>query len=1111
MNALDERILDAINTKPGLKVREIATQLGVKRTQVSDALFGSLRDKVQEDRSYRWYPKGVADVDKQGDEGERRLDTPLARLCRYYLDCLNHDLWGVSEFASSESGDPNYVELSALPIFNEGGANPFDSEGGKRLLNRVRVDNDRQILILGYPVRLNWGRSQEGSKGFKVEPLLLFPFQEPDSGYGAPTLTCDPPQINFRALESLTQGGHLEEAILLADELGMGNADNQPELEELLPRLQEIRSNWDWVEEPIPLALSVGEPLARLNQQGIYNRAILVAAERSPYTKGLEYELGKLQAIDDRSYSQSSLGAWLKTETIESSPSDQQPLLEVLPLNSEQRQAVRQSLSNPLTVITGPPGTGKSQVVAAILVNAAWQGKTVLFASKNNKAVDVIETRVNALGGRPILLRVGAIQYQKNLVDYLESLLSATTTSDDQQNYKKLKATHSHLQERSEALAAEVQSIIDRRNEVDRLEQSVETIRKQMGEELFNILLRTDREELMRASSTLQASIKRADRGEQQLLTLLLWPLMRRRRFIRLAREARRFGNAVKEIGLPLPDCDPDSNTIGRWIEFGRALKERIAQAQAVHSYATRLESLTKSRSLEELCKELRILGNDLAANSESLWNTWLRLQPERLDQRQRKLLGDYRALLEMIVSTNKQGSESIRNLYRRCYQLFPRITSALRCWAATSLSVRGRVPLDPGFFDLLLIDEASQCDIASALPLLLRARRVAVIGDPKQLRHISALPKRRDQQLLSKHSLVNDYPGWAYSTQSLFDLTRSLCRSEDIIDLRDHHRSHADIIEFSNRVFYEGRLRIATKYDRLILRQSEPAVRWIDVQGLVIYPSSGGAINEEEARVVVDELERLIIQWDSSSIGVVSPFRAQADCIRNLAYKHDRLKPLLIKSDFISDTAHKFQGDERDVIIFSPMVAPGISVVATRFLRSNPNLFNVAITRARAALVVVGDKTAARNSGVEYLARFASYVDQVGIRQSHSQNRGRDAELGPDYPPVPKPELVSEWERLFYRALYRLGVRPIPQYQVDQYLLDFAVFYGGHHLNIEIDGERYHRDWDAESCRRDMIRNQRLMELGWDIMRFWVYQIRDDLDRCLARVGAWIASTQKT
>ena len=58
--------------------------------------------------------------------------------------------------------------------------------------------------------------------------------------------------------------------------------------------------------------------------------------------------------------------------------------------------------------------------------------------------------------------------------------------------------------------------------------------------------------------------------------------------------------------------------------------------------------------------------------------------------------------------------------------------------------------------------------------------------------------------------------------------------------------------------------------------------------------------------------------------------------------------------------------------------------------------------------------------------------------------------------------------------------------------------------LNIEVDGVRYHRSWNGEHCRRDQIRNQRMHELGWDVERFWVYEIRDDLESCIQRIKAW-------
>ena len=82
--------------------------------------------------------------------------------------------------------------------------------------------------------------------------------------------------------------------------------------------------------------------------------------------------------------------------------------------------------------------------------------------------------------------------------------------------------------------------------------------------------------------------------------------------------------------------------------------------------------------------------------------------------------------------------------------------------------------------------------------------------------------------------------------------------------------------------------------------------------------------------------------------------------------------------------------------------------------------------------------------------------------------------------------------------------LRPVPQYEEAPYTLDFALFHGERKLDIEVDGENYHRNWDGELCRRDQIRSRRLGDLGWDIMRFWVYEIRDDLEGSVRRVKEW-------
>ncbi len=136
-------------------------------------------------------------------------------------------------------------------------------------------------------------------------------------------------------------------------------------------------------------------------------------------------------------------------------------------------------------------------------------------------------------------------------------------------------------------------------------------------------------------------------------------------------------------------------------------------------------------------------------------------------------------------------------------------------------------------------------------------------------------------------------------------------------------------------------------------------------------------------------------------------------------------------------------------------------------------------------------------------MSRFAGYA--ASIQQDFKQETDRHLEeYGPRYPDVAKPELVSDWERDFYVSAFAEGIKLIPQFNIEKYIADFLLVDGERSLVIEIDGERYHRNWSGELCRRDQIRNQRMFELGYDVMRFWVYEVRDDLPGCLERIKAW-------
>jgi len=1104
--ALEERILEYLGKHPGKKAREIAAALAEEKSIVNSILYRMRGRLVEQLPGFRWKLVDLGSTRPEVVSRESLCNTPLAKLTRYYLSCLAKDLdRNVSEFAASKYGSPSYAELAQLPFCDNEGLQ-WDSDDVRRVMAKIRQERRKLSLVVGYPTRLAFVRAKSGWEGYFVEPLLVFEFNIEKGG--VPTLQDERPEINVRALQALSgQTGPelLDEVILLRQELGIDSEGfSLEDLEDMFVALIEVRSEWPWRERLLPTKLITEPSLATLTHEGIYNRAIVLAAERSLYTQGLETELRQLEKLEEQQYSATALGHWLDKGTCAKFDQDNHPLIEVLPLNSEQRSAVRSCLSRPLTVITGPPGTGKSQVVTSIVANCAWRGQRVLFASKNHKAVDVVETRVNGLGPRPVLLRLGTSEIQTKLAEYLASLLAATTLKHENEEYRECEDRYHRIIEERGAISRKLDELVAIRNETDRLEQEVELFRELFPGDSWNRVGQFDTSELERRAVGARSVTQAAVRGRQGFLTRLLWSFIWKKRVdaaMAACSEVALLASRVCQPALPNLDNARDASAFDAYLD---ALDQRLDAAEGVRDYFLALQKLRLAPSSEELTVSLLKNENSLSEVSASLWELWLRLQPSRLTREQRKLLGDYKALLETITQARDVNERVSGHVYRRFYELFPKLTNVLPVWAVTNLSARGRVPLEAGFFDLLIFDEASQCDIASVLPLLFRCKRSAIIGDPKQLRHITQIAPRVNQQLMQEQDISSLGERWSYTGNSLFDLAASLTESGDVISLRDHHRSRNEIIEFSNRHFYEGRLRVATRESELRVPIGSPAVRWVHIVGNVVRPSGGGAINRDEAHAVVRELEHLLVdQRYRGTVGVVSPFRAQANFIRDLVNQNERLLEALANSELLIETVYRFQGDERDVMFFSPVVSQNTPQTAEGFLRGNPNTFNVAITRARAALVVVGDHRACATCTVEHLAAFARYVEAA--EGSRVEDLVTIGDLGPKYPNVANPERVSEWEHNLYAALYHVGIRCMPQYPVEKYLLDLAVATGNRRLDIEVDGERYHRSWNGELALRDQIRNRRLIELGWDVMRFWVYQVRDALPDCVSRVQHWV------
>lgn len=401
--------------------------------------------------------------------------------------------------------------------------------------------------------------------------------------------------------------------------------------------------------------------------------------------------------------------------------------------------------------------------------------------------------------------------------------------------------------------------------------------------------------------------------------------------------------------------------------------------------------------------------------------------------------------------------------------------------WVMSTLSVPNRIPLVPGLFDYVVFDEASQCDIASALPLLARARQAVVVGDPMQLRFIPGLSNRAEHALMDAAGLQKERRfDFAQSTNSLFDFAHRRPRAVRHF-LRDQFRSAPEIVDYLNADFYRGRL-VNRREDDFFRPPAgyKPGLGWEDVQGHALREDDG-TVNPDEAIRITEILNRLAAdQSFTGTVGVLSPFNAQvARILREVnstvsKAERDRLSLRI-------STIDKFQGGEADVILFSLVLTANAQTSARTFLEKERRRLNVAISRARAVCIVVGDLAYAKRCGIKHIQYLAQRASDT-------------------WRPT-RPPFDSLWERRLDTALRARGIEAIPQYPVGSKYLDFAIDPAGAKVNIEVDGRKWHVDQDGGRKVSDRKRDEEMTARGWSVQRFWVHELADDMGDCVDRI----------
>ena len=668
------------------------------------------------------------------------------------------------------------------------------------------------------------------------------------------------------------------------------------------------------------------------------------------------------------------------------------------PSNEYQITAIQDIFRHSLTVIIGPPGTGKSQFISNLIVNLFLASKSVLFVSHTGEAVNVVNSRINEQF-RNLMLRTGKKELRQDLKGRFNELLAESS----KRKTKTVRIAHIHSLWKT---ALEYRNTLVRRDELEQAFENTFFHRQ----ELKNIL-------------QIQGSFLRKIKTYFESLLLSF---------------------KLKRIKTKL---------------------ERLP---------SRVDIETKIKKLEEKfylsCRDFIrnvYLGKMLGSGSKTgLVNSFLNQ-----------------------VNTRRFGNAEINE------SAFANALQVLRIWSSTLKSLRGTFPLKPGVFDYVIFDEASQVDLPSAAPALYRAKKAIIVGDPMQLTHIAGVTREIDYGLAKIHGLteIKDvYPAKVrYCDVSLYKAAENSLPYTPIL-LTNHYRSEDQIISLCNQVFYESRLKILSTLDYQKFPNNLPlGIQWQDVKGQVYKLPTGSRVNQQEADEICRILKKILKEISSTdlTIGIVTPYNGQRHAIT--AKAHSLIPEELFEKHNINIlTAHQFQGSEKDIMIFSFVLASRGNGNSDKWYNIYPQILNVALSRAQYLLYIVGDKTFCEERG-GILGKIREVYQKIKDEEEMQEH-------------VLKARFDTPTERLFYENLQKidlqkLGYKLVPKLVVKRYTLDFAIV-GKKKVDIEIDGTQ-HEIIEGMPVLEDVERDEFLKKEGWDILRFPNHRILSEMPKILEEI----------
>lgn len=551
----------------------------------------------------------------------------------------------------------------------------------------------------------------------------------------------------------------------------------------------------------------------------------------------------------------------------------QQECIPIFPFgcNNSQYKAVKSAMDNQISIIQGPPGTGKTQTILNIIANILMQGKTVQVVSNNNSATENVYEKLSDpkynLGF--IVANLGNSRKKTLFIN------QQNMDYPDLSSWKVVGNRDSMLQSIYEQ-SIKLKAFFDKQEKLANLRQEYSQLITEL--EYFNQYIE-------------ESGVKRDSIRFNKKQSSKHW--------IKIWQECQAILEGKKKIGILFKIKALFKDGIRDFKFYKQDISKIITAFQAMYYSVKQVELTEEIKYIEKYLDSVNNeLIDDLCNKSMEILKDGIARKFEDNEKRRIFCEADLRKAADDVLSE------------------YPIILS-------TTFSSKSSLNSDI-VYDYIIMDEASQVDVATGALALSCAKNAVIVGDTKQLPNVVTEDIQAEAEAIFDSFNINE--GYKFTKsflQSILDVIPDVTQTL----LREHYRCHPKIINFCNQKFYRGELIIMTK------DKGEDDVL------SVIKTAAGNHERNHFSQRQIDVIKNEVIPkyaTNKEEIGIIAPYKNQVKAIEGELKEID------------AATVHKFQGKEKDEIIIST-----VDDLISDFV-DDPYLINVAVSRARRKLILV-------------------------------------------------------------------------------------------------------------------------------------------------------------